>query len=690
VELTSVLPSLLGEMSCPGKINACYDGNPQRIAQMLIGVDIGGTFTDFVMSDGGRLVVHKQLSTPQDPSAAMVDGLDRVTPGGLVALKQLAHGTTVATNAILERNGAKVAFLTTQGYRDMLSIGRQDRPVLYALHPTLPPALVPRALCFDVPERMDYEGNILAPLDEAALNDILDALEREAVEAVAVSLLYSYVNPIHERAIRDAILARGLLELSQIALSHEVLPEFREYERSSTVALEAYVRPVIHRYLTNLTNKLPDDTRLRVMKSDGGVVSAERAAARAVHTALSGPAAGVIGAHYLASLAGFPDIITLDMGGTSTDVALMQGAPHRRPQSEIDGLPLRIRLLDIDTVGAGGGSIARLDSGGALRVGPQSAGASPGPIAYGRGGEAVTVTDANVVLGRLDPDHFLGGRMSLDVESATRAIAALGEPAGLSTEATARGVLEIANVNIDRALRRVSVARGHDPRDFTLVAFGGAGPLHACDVADRLDIPRVLIPKTPGVLCAFGLLVADVALDYAHSVLSPVTEDTYTELRDIASELEATARAALSADGVPVTAQSVTVEIDARYEGQGYELTLPLSEDVAETFHVAYANEYGYRLDDTTVEVVNLRVTGTGTVEKPEIVREDEAPSDGSTALLMTRPDGVRLYDRDQLSPGAVFDGEAVVIQLDSTVYVPVGWRVHVDGYRNLVMDRVK
>ncbi len=514
---------------------------------MFAGVDIGGTFTDLVSLADGRLTVHKLLSTPADPAEAMLNGLAAISGGNIEALRRISHGSTVATNAILERKGARTALLTTQGFRDLLFIGRQNRPELYALQPRLPPPLIPRRWCWEIPERLDHTGAVLTPLDVIALDIVLDALASEYIESVAVCLLYSYVNPVHEQAVRARILERGLLQPWQIALSSEVLPEFREYERASTAALDAYVRPVMSRYLAHLEKQLPRQTTFRVMKSDGGVMSAARARQQAVQTALSGPAAGVIGAFHLARLAGYDHILTLDIGGTSTDVALCPGAPIRRPDSEIDGLPLRIQVLDIETIGAGGGSIARLDAGGALRVGPQSAGAVPGPICYGRGGTQVTVSDANAVLGRLDPEHFLGGRMTLDVDAARSAMGTLAAAAGLSLEDMAQGIIDVANASIDRALRRVSVARGYDPRDFTLVAFGGAGPLHACDVADRLKIPRVLVPRYPGVLCAFGLLVADVAHQSSRSALGLHTDETPARLQTILEALREQAEADLTA-----------------------------------------------------------------------------------------------------------------------------------------------
>lgn len=659
---------------------------------MLVGVDIGGTFTDLVLSVDGDLTIHKLLSTPDNPARAMLAGLEAITPGGLEALIAVAHGTTVATNAILERKGARTALITTQGFRDVLFIGRQNRPVLYALHPTLPPPLIPRALCFEVPERLDHTGAVLTPLDLDALDAVLDDLAAHAVESVAVCLLYSYVNPAHERAIRDRIRERGLLEERQIALSCEVLPEFREYERASTVALNAYVRPVMDTYLGSLEDDLPDGVNLRVMKSDGGVVSARLAREQAIQTALSGPAAGVIGAFHLAQLAGYDRVITLDMGGTSTDVALCPGAPVRRPESEIDGLPLRIRLIDIETVGAGGGSIARLDAGGALRVGPESAGADPGPIVYGRGGQQVTVSDANAVLGRINPT--LPGNMQLDVAAARAALDDLGGRMNKSAVEAALGVVDVANVNIDRAVRRVSVARGHDPRGFTLVAFGGAGPMHACDLAERLNIERVLVPRFPGVLCAFGLLVADVALDYAASVLGEVTDETPGRLSALLGELVAAGRDDLLREGIREDEMVFEARLDMRYAGQAYELSVPYSDalDTADglrdAFHAAHTHAYGHALRGRPVETVNLRVQAVGRVQKPQVEPESLTGRDEREGLIDT-VNGVKRVDRDKLLPGAGFDGAALIYQLDSSTRVAPGWSARVDGYRNLILEKV-
>jgi N-methylhydantoinase A len=662
---------------------------------MLVGVDIGGTFTDLCSSVDGRLRVHKVPSTPRDPAQAMLAGLAALSPEGLEVIARISHGSTVATNAILERKGARTALIATGGYRDILAIGRQNRPQLYALQPQLPPPLIPRRWCYEVPERLDHSGAVLVPLDMDALDRVLDDLAVQRIEAVAVCFLYSYLNPAHERAVRARILARGLLSEDQIALSSEVLPEFREYERASTVALEAYVRPAMSRYLHSLESRLPATTVLRVIKSDGGIVSARRARRQAVHTALSGPAAGAIGGFMLAQMAGYDHAITVDIGGTSTDVGLCPGKLVRRAESEIGGLPLRTRLLDIETIGAGGGSIARLDAGGALVVGPQSAGADPGPIVYGQGGQQLTVTDANTLLGRLDAPHFLGGAMALYPELAGPPLERLGTAMGRDAESAALGIVRVANVNIDRALRRVSVARGHDPRDFTLVAFGGAGPLHACEVAEGLQIPRVLVPRYPGVLCALGLLMADVALERSRAVLQVVSPALTRALRAELDEMLALAHDDLTEEGIEDEAMAYLPLVDARYRGQSYELAMSFTEDLEAAFHEAHARAYGHAMPGRPVEVVNLRLQASGIVRKPALLPEATVESDGSAALLGRKrvvcaggPAEIDLYARARLAPGARFTGPALVVQMDSTVYVPPGWHARVDGYRNVILER--
>lgn len=658
---------------------------------MRAGVDIGGTFTDLVLSNGAGLQIHKLLSSPANPERSMLKGLAAITPGGLAALRQVAHGSTVATNAILERKGARAALLTTAGFRDLLFIGRQDRPRLYDIHPRIPPPLIPRERCYEVRERLDFRGAVLTPLDMADLDRVLDQVEADRVESVAVCLLFSYVNPAHEQRIKERILMRGIVDESwQVVLSSDALPEFREYERASTIALEAYVRPIMSRYIGKLEAALPDAASLRIMKSDGGVMRARRVRQGAIHTALSGPAAGVMGAFHLARTAGFDKIITLDMGGTSTDVALIAGQPEPRPESAIDGLPSRVRMLDIETIGAGGGSLARVDAGGALRVGPESAGANPGPVIYGLGGDQVTLSDANAILGRLDAEHFLGGAMPLDLAAGERALAHLARQVGLGVLEAAQGVVDIANVNIDRAIRRVSIARGYDPREFTLVAFGGAGPLHACEAAARLDIPRVLTPQSPGVLCALGLLIADVAVDYSRSVMREATAEMLLQLRAIERDLLEQAGAELRQEGIVADEMRFAATLDMRYEGQAYELNIPFDERAAEAFHESHERAYRHAIRWRTVEIVNLRVSGIGAIVKPEFSEAAAIQHKAEAVGEKPSPSGgaIKLYERNALRPGAVFNGEALVFQMDSTTYVPPDWKARVDGFRNLLLER--
>ena len=659
---------------------------------MRAGVDIGGTFTDLVSYDGdGGLAIHKLLSDPQRPERSMLAGLAAIAAGDISRLEQVAHGSTVATNAILERKGARTALLTSAGFRDLLFIGRQDRPALYDIHPRIPAPLIPRERCYEVEERLDFHGDVLLPLDMAQLDRALDSVAEDRVDSIAVCLLFSYVNAEHEQLIKRRILERGIVaEAWQVVLSSDVLPEFREYERASTIALEAYVRPVMSRYIGELEAALPATTSLRIMKSDGGVMRAGRVRRQAIHTALSGPAAGVMGAFHLASVAGYDNIITLDMGGTSTDVALVAGAPQPRAESAIDGLPLRLRMLDIETIGAGGGSIARADAGGALRVGPESAGANPGPAVYGLGGDLVTLSDANAILGRLDAERFLGGNMALDLAAGERALAALARQIGHSIVDTAKGVVEVAIVNIDRAIRHVSIARGHDPRDFTLVAFGGAGPLHACAAAERLDIPKVMVPPAPGVLCAMGLLLADVAVDYSQSVICRASAAAIEGLRESQAGLLARARRELQQEGIAGDDMRFVASLDMRYAGQAYELNIPFGAEVIEAFHVEHERTYGHAMRWRDVEIINSRLNGIGAIDKPAIAAETAQPHEAAPFGVKRSPLGgeTQLFERDDLKAGATFAGEALVYQLDSTTYVPPGWRARVDGYMNLLLER--
>lgn len=675
-----------------------------------LGVDTGGTFTDFVWLDAdGRFRIHKQLTTPDDPSEAILAGV------ASLALPQTAavvHGTTVATNALLERRGARTALITTQGFADVLEIGRQNRPDLYALVPQKPPPLVPRRWRFEVDERVTAEGEVLAPLDTAALRSLVEQLAAARIESIAVCLLFSFLRPEHEREIRAALQqgydARDAPTPNfHVSLSSEILPEYREYERTSTTVINAYVAPLIGRYLQRLAEGL-QPRRLTVMQSNGGVISAATAAAQAARTALSGPTGGVVGARFVAQQAGFEQVITFDMGGTSTDVALCPGRLPMTTEGEIADMPLRLPMLDIHTVGAGGGSLAYVDAGGALHVGPQSAGADPGPACYGRtaGAEEVraTTTDANLVLGRLHADHFLGGEMRLDETAAREALRRLASAMGVSTpEEAAWGVIRVANAHMERAIRRISVERGHDPRRFTLVAFGGAGPLHACELAASLQIGRVLVPAVPGVLSALGMLTAAPTKDYSQTVMRSLTgeqDGTADWLRAAFAPLAERARAEMAAEGHDPAAVTLRHSLDMRYVGQSHELTVPITLEAptpAARFHAQHEARYGYQRLEAPVEIVTLRLAAVAPVTPPQLAPLPLRAADAGAAIIGEkqvwfdrRPQPTTLYERGRLQPGNRFTGPAVIFQYDTTTVVPPAWEAAVDTYGNfhLVVGR--
>ena len=485
---------------------------------MRVGVDTGGTFTDFVQWDGERLLTHKIRSTPDDPSRAILAGLP-------AAARELVHGSTVATNALLERKGARTALVATAGFEDMLEIGRQNRRSLYDWLDAGRRPLVERELRFGLPERVRADGSVETALSAEAVERLASQLRQAGAESVAVCLLHSYAAPQHERMVGEALRARGFF----VSLSSEILPEYREYERASTTAVNAYVSPKMAGYLGRLAASVPNAARLRVFQSNGGSMSAAQAGAEAVRTVLSGPAGGVQGAVAVAKAAGFERLISFDMGGTSTDVALHDGRFEHAAETELADCPLRVAMLDIHTVGAGGGSIAWFDAAGALRVGPESAGAEPGPVCYGAG-DRITVTDANLFLGRIDPERFLSGQMRLDERRARRAMAEMAQRAGVSPAELARAIIATANSNMERAIRRISVERGKDPRGLALVAFGGAGPLHACELAERLDMRTVLAPRHAGVLSALGMLTADFVRDSSASLLDRPADEVFEAL----------------------------------------------------------------------------------------------------------------------------------------------------------------
>jgi N-methylhydantoinase A len=676
-------------------------------SQIRIGIDTGGTFTDFVVYYPAeqRVDSFKLLSTPHNPAEAVLAGLQQIA-GELAAGSRLdvVHGSTVATNALLERKGPPTALVTTRGFRDVLQIGRQNRPALYDFFANPPDPLVPVELRLEVDERVAATGEVLQPLDARQAAGLAGQLRELGVKTVAVCLLFSFLHPQHERMLGESLRREGF----NVSLSSEILPEYREYERTSTTTVNAYVSPVLDAYLGELEDVLADQAvRLRVMQSNGGQISLGEARRAGVRCILSGPAGGVIGAEQVARLAdarrsGQADfaagrLITFDMGGTSTDVSLISGAPRLTTESIVGGMPIGVPVLDIHTIGAGGGSIASVDLGGALRVGPHSAGADPGPACYGRG-DLPTVTDANLVLGRLAPDYFLGGQMLLDPQRARKALGRLGEKLGMSAEAAAWGVIEVVNAHMERALRLISVERGHDPgrasgNPFTLVSFGGAGGLHAADLARRLDLPWVLIPPLASTLSAFGMLAAEVVRDYSLTVMLP-NEAAFPQIVAALRPLLERGRQDLLAEGL--VEQNVRLEplLDVRYRGQSYELKVPFQEnqDWRAAFHAAHQQAYGYHQPDSALEVVNVRVRAVGSVPPPPLHPLPHAGADPSPARLGLREvhlqremrEFVPFYRYEDLLPGNRLPGPAVIVRSDTSIWLDRGDEAGVDEYLNL------
>ena len=663
-----------------------------------VGVDTGGTFTDFVFERAGALRVFKVASTPADPSRAIAEGLRRVARETGVAAHgiEIVHGTTVGTNALLERKGARVALVTTAGFEDVLEIGRQARPRLYDLDAEKPAPIVVRGLRFGVAERVAASGEVLEELEEAEVERLIERVARARVEAVAVSLLFSFARPAHERRI-----ARALRRLKlPLSVSHEILPEYREFERTSTVAVNAYLQPLMGSYLGRLEKRAG---RLRVMQSSGGSVSARVAAREPVRTILSGPAGGVVGALDAARAAGFGDIVTFDMGGTSTDVALCAGGEVRTTnEASVSGLPVAVPVLDIHTVGAGGGSIARVDAGGSLRVGPESAGADPGPACYGRG-TLPTVTDANLVLGRFGGAPLLGGDFELDEARAREALTRLAREMGraggrrVSAAEAALGVVRVVNAGMERALRVVSVERGYDPRGFALVSFGGAGGLHAAALAAGLKIPRVVVPRRPGALSALGALQSDVVRDASRTVMLDAAGGRLAALERHFREMERDARAALRREGFPDARQRHERGVAARYRGQSFELEIRCGRpsDIAAEFHRAHLARYGYEQRRNAVEIVSARLRSAGLIEKIAD-EEPDARARGRATVKQSgtarvyfsgRPVSAAVYAREELPAGARLQSPCVVTEYSSTTLVPEGARARVDGRGNLIVE---
>jgi N-methylhydantoinase A len=650
-----------------------------------LGVDVGGTFTDVVILADGRLLTAKVPSTPSDQSEGVLAGVE-AAEFDASELEAFAHGMTVATNALLERRGARLALITTEGFRDVLEIGRQNRPSLYDLTRDRPAPLVPRELRFTVRERMGPDGEI-APLDEDDLASAVAAVREAGVEAVAVCLVFAFLHPEHEQRVGEVL--RTELDDVHVSLSSEVLPEFREFERFATTAADAYLAPHLSAYLGRLAERageagLPAPL---VMQSSGGVVDLESASRQAAACVLSGPAGGVVGAAYAAAASGYEDVLTFDMGGTSTDVApVIGGEAQTTTDSVVAGVPLKLPMVDVHTVSAGGGSIAWADAGGALRVGPQSAGAEPGPAAYGAGGEEPTVTDANLFLGYLEDGATLGGEVVLRRELAEAALERLGSQLGLDVLQTALGIVRVANAEMTRALRVISVERGLDPREFALVAFGGAGAMHACALADELGMRTLVVPKAAGVLSALGLAISDVRRDYVEPLLSALDDLEGDRLERAFAGLEDRAREDLED---PRLARGA----DLRYRGQSFELTVDADEPdrLAERFHERHEQRYGYRMDEEPVELVNARLTATVAVEKPAL-REQAAEGDGRGRQRRASFEGdwseVDVLDRSQMGAGADVAGPALVEFPEATCVVAPGWTGRVDDAGSLILER--
>jgi len=663
-----------------------------------VAIDTGGTFTDCVWVERGQVRMLKVFSTPADPSQAIVEALEKIgRPNSVILL----HGTTVGTNTLLQRKGARVALVTTVGFEDAIEIGRQARPKLYDFFFDRIEPLVPADLRFGVDERTASDGEILQSPSEQDLQSLAERLQQKHPEAIAISLLFSFANPKTENAVAHALEKLGL----PLSVSHQIFPEFREYERTSTVVVNAYLQPVMQRYLENLDRTVK--SRIFVMQSSGGITALSSAVREPVRTVLSGPAGGVVGAAAMARRSGFERIISFDMGGTSTDVALVDGEARASNQGEVAGFPVGVPMLDIHTVGAGGGSIARFDAGGALRVGPESAGADPGPICYGRGTRP-TVTDANLLLGRLQPQRFLGGDFTLDLERTRRLVAEWlkGHTPKLTPEQLAAGIIRVVNATMEKAMRVVSIERGYDPREFALVAFGGAGGLHACELAEALSIPRVIVPALPGALSAFGILVSDVVKDYSRTVLWRVAEKLPIE--KLEREFAALRRRAKADfrdekwEGVIRHQRSV----DARYQGQGYELNVPYTRNLIRDFRREHQRRYAYNYPAREVELVTLRLratvkspqagvakgsltghVGAGAPARPGRAKPGDARKDLAPVFFSGKKLAAAILSRDSLPIGKKCSGPAVVTEYSATTVVPPGMSFRRERGGNLIIE---
>ena len=678
-----------------------------------VGVDSGGTFTDvcFFHEETGQTAVWKTASTPDDPSRGIAIGVTQ----GLERLgvkfsdvSYFGHGTTVATNALIQQRGAKTGLLTTDGFRDLLEIGRQRRPDLYDMMAEKPPVLVPRQLRCEAPERLRADGSVERPLDLQAVGETIEELVKQGVEAIAVCFLYSFLRPDHEKAVGTEIACRanGVF----VSLSHEVAPEFREFERSSTTVVNAFLGPVMRNYIQRLERRLGEaglKAAPHLTQSNGGVIGFLTASNNPVRTLLSGPSTGVIAAQAIAETIGIDNVITFDMGGTSSDVALLENRVCKKSgEAEIHGYPIKAPMLDIHTVGAGGGSVAVIDSGGLLKVGPESAGADPGPVCYGLGGARPTVTDANIVLGTLNPAEILGGRMKVRRDLAVAAVNGLADQLGMGLYETAQGIVSVATANMAKAIRVISVQRGYDPRDYALIAFGGGGPLHAVRLARELDVSRVVVPPTPGTLCALGLLQTDLKADFAQSRLMTLSPRGLDDVAEGYAALEAQAEEWFICESIAANRRRLLRSADLRYVGQNYELQVPFPvspdgdsgiEILQAGFEAAHRQRFGFIMEGDPIELVTLRLEAVGIVQKatlgtaavvpdalqpPKIVatRETWMPEAGGTVACA-------VFARADLCTGHTIEGPAIIEQMDTTTLVPPGTTGRIDEWSNLILD---
>jgi N-methylhydantoinase A len=653
---------------------------------MLLGIDTGGTFTDFVLAHEGTVRLHKVLSTPDNPAEAILEGIAALALGDAVqrGLVRIVHGSTVATNATLEGKGVSTAYVTNRGFTDTLLIGRQARPELYNLTPLQPKLAFDPAMMIGTGGRLDADGGVVEPLTERDLDELTHRIRDLAPRAVAINLLFSFLDDRFERQIEDR-----LSSLAFVSRSSFILPEYREYERGVTTWLNAWLGPLVAEYLNALRAEVAPST-LAVMQSSGGTIAAELAARRAVNLLVSGPAGGLAAAGFVGGRKGMHRLITFDMGGTSTDVSLIDGTPTLTTEGRVGPYPVAIPMADIHTIGAGGGSIACLDEGGALNVGPQSAGAAPGPACYGVGGDAPTVTDAHVVLGRIPNDAFLGGRMNLDVAAARRAVNTIAKPMGVGVQEAALGILRVVNEHMTQALRLISVERGYDPREFVLVCFGGAAGLHVCELAEALGNERVMVPALGGVLSAFGMLVARPERQLSRTLRRPLSELNADDISVILDSIAVEGERELELEGHPRDTLERRPSLDLRYGGQSFTLNLPWTktENVEARFHELHRRRYGHALP-APVELVNVRLQLEATAAELELPAPDGKPAAVTPVERELAGLGpTRIHARASLAPGFTLEGPAIITEDVATTLVKPGWKAHVEANAHLELVR--